>query len=166
MQDNKIDEAHLTTVVKTFPALSGAELYEILKARNEVFVVEQKICYPDMDDIDYRSVHVYITDHNEDVLASDCQPRPAVKGYLRVFEERVQGVARIGRVLTRDRGRGLGAMILSEGIRVAKEQFKANEIVLDAQQYCIGFYEKAGFRQESEPFIEDGIPHVRMRLVL
>ena len=57
---------------------------------------------------------------------------------------------------------GLGSRILSEGIRAAEEYFNAGEIYLEAQTYAKGFYEKQGFRQISEEFLLDGIPHVKM----
>ena len=65
-----------------------------------------------------------------------------------------------------ERGRGFGAEILREGIRVAKEEMKADKIFIEAQCYAIGFYEKAGFYVSSEEFLEDGIPHVEMMLEL
>lgn len=53
---------------------------------------------------------------------------------------------------------------MGEGIKVAREKFGANDIVLGAQVYARGLYEKAGFVQEGEPYLEDGIPHIKMRL--
>ena len=53
-------------------------------------------------------------------------------------------------------------MILHEGVRVVTEQFKAKKIYLEAQEYAIGYYAKEWFKVASEPFMEDGIPHVRM----
>lgn len=70
----------------------------------------------------------------------------------------------IGRVLTLKRGRGLGSKILSEGINVAKERMHADKIKIEAQSYAREFYEKTGFKQVSDEFLEGGIPHIQMVL--
>lgn len=139
--------------VKQFSELSCTELYEIMRVRVAVFVVEQNCPYQDLDGIDAGAYHVFLQE-NEKILA-----------YLRVFaEEDKHSTARIGRVLTAQRGTGLGAKILEVGIKTAKEKLCAQKIVLAAQSYAKGFYEKAGFRQTSAEFLEDGIPHVQMLL--
>ena len=137
--------------IKSFTELSGSEVYEILKARCDVFTVEQQICYPDMDDIDYGALHVFIADDNGLVLA-----------YLRLYRE--DGDVHMGRVLTREHGKGLGRILVEEGIRAAESHFGAGRIVIHSQQYCIGFYEKFGFQVSSDVFIEAEIPHVEMVL--
>jgi ElaA protein len=68
----------------------------------------------------------------------------------------------IGRVITTERGKGFGKRIMLEGINVARSHFGAERIDIEAQEYAKGFYELVGFRQSSEPFILDGIPHIRM----
>ena len=68
----------------------------------------------------------------------------------------------IGRVITTERGKGYGKRIMLEGIKVAQEHFNAKRIDIEAQEYARGFYEQVGFRQSSEPFMLDGIPHIRM----
>ena len=67
-------------------------------------------------------------------------------------------------MLTLKRGCGLGNRILLEGIKIAKERMNADKIKIEAQSYAKEFYEKAGFKQISEEFLEDGIPHVLMVL--
>lgn len=136
---------------KFFDELTTAELYEILRVRMAVFVVEQNCIYQDLDERDQRSLHVF---HMED---------GKVTAYLRAFfldEER--GIVRIGRVLTAQRGKGLGRRVLDEGIRLCAEKLHAKRIDIEAQCYAIGFYEKAGFRVCSEEFLDDGIPHIGM----
>ena len=138
-------------IVKKFEDLTVDELYDILRVRSEVFVVEQECIYLDIDGTDKRSVHVFL---KEDGRILAC---------LRIFsinEDTVQ----IGRVLTSVRGRGFGRMILKEGIQAAKEHFHPEHIYLEAQTYAADFYGKEGFRVISEPFLEDGIPHVKMIL--
>ena len=70
---------------------------------------------------------------------------------------------RMGRVLAAERRRGLGSRIVAEGIRIAREKLGTEVLMLEAQTYARELYEKAGFRQVSEEFLEDGIPHILMR---
>lgn len=146
-----IKENDMELTVKRFEDLSISELYEILRVRIAVFVVEQECPYQECDERDRHSWHVFL--HDEQGIAA----------YLRVIDASVQcqHVA-IGRVLTTRRGQGLGSRILAEGIRLAEEKMDAKEIELEAQTYARLFYEKAGFRQTSDEFFEDGIPHIKM----
>ncbi|MDY0235375.1 MAG: GNAT family N-acetyltransferase [Gudongella sp.] len=140
-------------VVKRFEELTVEELYKILKVRFDVFVIEQNCIYSEIDGNDQNSYHVYLENET------------GIKAYLRVIEKGVSHEeVSIGRVLTTERGIGLGKVILSEGIKVAKERMKADRIIIEAQSYAKEYYEKAGFMQVSEEFIEDGIPHVKMVL--
>ena len=139
-------------VSKFFEELTTTELYELLKVRSEVFVVEQNCIYQDLDDKDYRSLHVFYEEDRE-VLA-----------YLRAFTKK-EGVVQIGRVLSTTHGIGLGGKILKEGLLQIQEKFHPKKIYLEAQCYAIGYYEREGFKVCSEEFLEDGIPHVEMELV-
>lgn len=140
-------------ICKTFPELTTTELYDILQVRAEVFVVEQNCIYQDMDGVDLVSHHLYLKE-NDDIVA-----------YLRVIPAGVvfPEVA-IGRVLTTKRRCGLGTQILTEGISVAKNKLQAKSIQLHAQVYAKEVYEKLGFQQSSEEFLEDDIPHIAMIL--
>ena len=142
-------------IVKRYEELTRDELYEILMLRVQVFVVEQACPYLEVDGRDERSIHLWLKDEQ------------GIAAYLRVLEK---GVAfdevAIGRVIAVRRREGLGTRILQEGIRVAKEMLGADCIVLEAQTYCRSLYEKQGFRQTSEEFLEDGIPHIQMQLDL
>lgn len=138
---------------KFFHELTTKELYEILKARTEIFVLEQNCVYQDMDDKDYRSLHVFY-EENGKVIA-----------YLRAFSKET-GIIQMGRVLTLQHGVGLGGKILKEGINQIQEKFCSRQIYIEAQCYAIGYYEREGFQVCSEEFLEDGIPHVQMILNL
>lgn len=138
-------------VTKFFDELTTLELYEILKARAEIFVVEQNCIYQDLDDKDYDSLHVFYEESGK-VLA-----------YLRAFWKE-EGVIQIGRVLTIQHGIGLGGKLLKAGLDSVKEHFYPEKIYLEAQCYATGYYEREGFRICSEEFLEDGIPHVQMEL--
>ena len=142
----------MNLIVKTFEELSTRELYEILKSRAEIFVVEQNCVYQDIDDIDLRSLHVFYQDEIGRVVA-----------YLRLFQKaNSTDTVQMGRVLTLEHGVGLGGKILHEGISVAVAKMSAKKIFIEAQTYAIKFYEREGFKVCSEEFLEDGIPHVQM----
>ncbi len=144
-----------TLVSKLFSELSASELYEIIKARFQVFVLEQKIMYQDLDDVDYRSLHVYYERDGK------------VSAYLRAFESDTEpGTVQIGRMLTVDRGAGLGLGLLRDGLLEIRKRFYPQKVTLDAQSQTVGFYEKVGFTVSSEEFIEAGIPHIKMTLEL
>ena len=137
-------------ILKHFTELSNRELYEILRVRVSVFVVEQTCPYQEIDEADFDAYHLFLTDESGHIRA-----------YLRIFEKDAEFV-RLGRILTTERGTGLGLKLLFEGMRVAEELYGKRRFYIEAQSYAIGFYEKAGFRVVSEEFLEDGIPHVKM----
>lgn len=140
---------------KTFDELSNTEVYEILKARSEIFIMEQNIHYQDMDDVDYKSLHCFFKE-NSSVIA-----------YLRAFYQKEStDVVKIGRVLTLQHGNGTGTDLLRQSLKAIEEKMKCKEIVMDAQKHAVGFYEKFGFCITSEEFLEEGIVHVTMRLKL
>lgn len=142
-------------VSKFFDELTTIELYEILKARAKIFVVEQNCVYQDLDNIDYRSLHIFF-ESSGNVLA-----------YLRAFKKESETrVVQVGRVLTIEHGTGLGGKILKEGILQIKEKMNPNRIYIEAQCYAIGYYKREGFEVCSEEFLEEGIPHVQMVLEL
>ena len=143
-------------IKKSFKELTTNELYELLKARSEIFVVEQKILCQDLDGEDYNVLHVFYEDD-----------RGSVAAYLRILPQNGKPHSvKIGRVLTVNHGQGLGKRILREGILAASEIFGASEITVNAQKHAVGFYEREGFETVSDEFIEAGIPHIKMRLTI
>lgn len=120
--------------VKTFKELTTGELYEILKSRAEIFVVEQNCIYQDLDDIDYKSIHVFYQNEEGRVTA-----------YLRLFYNENINMVQMGRVLTLRHGAGFGKKILQEGIKIAEIRMQAEKIYIEAQKYATGFYEQFGF---------------------
>lgn len=162
-------------VCKTIDEMTPRQVYEVLRARNEIFVVEQDCVYQDCDGFDY-GLHVFYEDAGGKVAA-----------YMRIYEVNDSHMAdfggegarkiryrlregmrtvQMGRVLTIDHGEGLGGRLLREGIRIARDVMKADIIYLEAETYVVGFYEKEKFERCSPEFLKDGIPHVQMELKL
>ena len=139
--------------VKRFSELTTEELYRLLRLRVCVFVVEQNCPYMELDDLDQNALHVWLEEDG------------GIKAYLRVLDRGAESeFVSIGRVLATQRGAGLGTEVLMAGIRAARERFGARQIYLEAQSYVKSLYEKQGFRQISEEFLLDGIPHLKMLL--
>ena len=140
-------------IVKHFSELSTKELYEILKLRVDVFVVEQNCPYPEIDGNDENAYHVFMKDDE------------GIQAYLRVLPPKTTfPEIAIGRVIAKKRRCGLGSKLMQEGIRVAQEQFESPGIRIEAQVYARKFYENLGFQQTSQEFLEDGIAHIEMYL--
>ena len=141
--------------VRAFGELSLDELYEIMSLRQAVFVVEQSCPYQDMDGNDRQALHVFLSDEGK--ITAYLRVLPAGTGFEDVS---------IGRVVSAVRCCGFATRLVNDGIRLARERFGAERIVIEAQTYARSLYEKAGFRQISEEFLEDGIPHIKMCLEL
>lgn len=143
----------METIVKHFNELTVSELYEILRARAEVFIVEQNCVYQDVDNVDKEAYHVYLREEGE------------IVAYLRVVDKdkRLDEVS-LGRVITLKRRQGYGSKVMKVGIEVARERFGATKIKIGAQAWAKPFYEQVGFKQISGEYMEDGIPHIYMIL--
>jgi ElaA protein len=132
-------------------ALDGVTLYRILRLRVDVFIVEQRCPYPDLDgrDLEPAARQLWVESGAE------------VAATLRLLAD-PDGRWRIGRVATAPgfRGRGLAAALMSEALSLAS----GADVVLDAQSYLAGWYERFGFVADGPEFVEDGIPHVPMLL--
>ncbi len=142
-------------IFKEFDALTVAELYNIMLLRNEVFVVEQNCVYQDADNKDQKSLHLCGWDENNLVA------------YTRIIPPGISHTeASIGRVVISPvyRGTGAGRLLMQESIRLTLSQFNCSRIKIGAQVYLIKFYQSLGFIQSSDPYLEDGIPHIEMIL--
>ena len=140
---------------KRFNELTPTEVYEIMKARQKVFVVEQKIICVDADDIDYRSLHCFFMRNG------------IVEAYLRAFYDDVRpATVTIGRVLTITRGKGIGRQLMERAIAEIKRQLPCSTIRMDAQKQAQSFYEKIGFKTVSGEYLEEGVVHVDMEMTL
>jgi len=136
---------------KSFQQLTTDELYNLLRVRSEVFVVEQNCVYQDLDGDDQEAIHLWLTlDDKIVALARVC---PAGTHMTEIS---------VGRVITTERGKGYGRQIMLHAIDAAIEHFGATLIDIEAQEYAKSFYEGVGFKQSSDTFILDGIPHIKM----
>nr|WP_296066239.1 GNAT family N-acetyltransferase [uncultured Actinoplanes sp.] len=144
-------EPHDELRTASFRDLEIRTLYAILQLRSDVFVVEQECAYADPDgrDTEPGTRHVWIERGGE------------IRAYLRILDD--DGVQRIGRVVTAKsaRGEGLAGRLVEHALTIIGNR----PSVLDAQAYLVDFYAKFGYQQTGPEFIEDGIPHVPMRLV-
>lgn len=142
-------------IAKHFSELTAEELFEIYKLRVSVFVVEQNCPYQEVDDADKAAYHLWLED--DDGIEAYARLLPAGTAFP---------TAAIGRVIAVKRRLGLGSRIVSAAIALAKEKYRADKITIEAQTYAHTLYEKLGFRQTSDEFLEDGIPHIQMQLEL
>jgi ElaA protein len=140
---------------KTFNELTGEELYDLLRLRQEVFIVEQNCPYLDADGKDKYAHHILAKDESSSILC-----------YTRLLPEGVsyEGYSSIGRVVNAPsvRGTGEGKLIMQYSIDKIKQLYPHVPIKIGAQQYLKKFYESLGFVDIGIPYIEDGIPHIIM----
>ncbi|HEX8563996.1 MAG TPA: GNAT family N-acetyltransferase [Flavobacterium sp.] len=142
-----------TWKIKRFNELSAAELYDFMRLRSEVFVVEQNCVYQDIDGKDYRALH----------LIGDFQGKTV--GYARLFDSGDYFEnASIGRVVVDAtfRDRKWGHELVQRAISAIDAYYNKTQITISAQQYLQKFYEQHGFAAVGEIYDEDGIPHIRM----
>ena len=139
--------------IKSYDELTKEELYKILKERTTVFVVEQECPYQEVDNRDQRALHVMGLE--DDSLIA----------YARIFRAGDHGPeANIGRVLVvvSHRNKGLGQEIMKASLDAVKKRYKTDTVAVSAQRYLEKFYVDLGFQVTGEPYLEDGIPHIKM----
>ena len=140
-------------ITKTFSELDTEDLYQILRLRSEVFVVEQDCVYQDIDNKDQNAIHLYYKENYQ------------IVAYTRIFKagDYYENPC-IGRVvvLKKNRGNDLGKKIMIDSMEYIKQNIKGEKIELSAQKYLDKFYKDLGFYKIGEDYLEDGIPHQRM----
>ena len=146
----------ITWQVKTFAQLTTNELYDTLKLRIDVFVVEQTCYYPDLDD----------KDRHPETLHLFCYKNDEVAAYLRILPKRIsyENYPSIGRVVisANARGTGLGHELMEQALKTCENKFPAQDIKISAQEHLEKYYNKHGFIRVSEMYLEDDIPHIAM----
>jgi len=151
--------------IKTFDDLTSVDLYHILKARSQVFVVEQNCAYQDMDDVDFDCLHLVA--HQNAVLVGYCRiiPPEFNKVKPKTAESKALGpMPSIGRVLImpEHRGDGLAREIMLQAIKYCRKKYGKKPIIISAQTYLLRFYESLGFVPDGEVYLEDNIEHITM----
>jgi len=141
--------------IKRFNELSLIELYNIIKLRSQVFVVEQNCVYQDIDGKDEKAMHLFGEFENK------------IVAYARLFNagDYFEN-ASIGRVVVHPdcRSRKWGHEMMQQAIAGIEKKFKTKSITISAQMYLKRFYESHDFVQTSEMYLEDDIPHIEMKL--
>lgn len=141
--------------LKKFDELTNLELYNLLKERTLVFVVEQNCPYLEVDGKDPFSYHLFKEDNGE------------IIAYLRIVPAGIsyQEVS-LGRVFVKReyRGQGMAKELLKRGLDFIQKELKETNVKIQAQDYLRSFYSSFGFQTISETYLEDNIPHVDMLL--
>lgn len=141
--------------IKDFEEFNIFELYDILKSRQDIFVVEQKSPYNDIDDLDKICKHMIYYSNGE------------FAGYMRLiprYDSREYSSMGRFNVPKKFRGKGIGGKIFLESVRYIFENFEDEKIEIDAETYLTEPYERFGFKKISEAYILDGVSHTRMEI--
>ncbi|TXF91384.1 GNAT family N-acetyltransferase [Neolewinella aurantiaca] len=145
----------LTYLPVHFQNLTTSQLYQLLRLRAEVFVVEQNCVYQDLDDKDQQAIHLL-------GLTEDGR----LAAYTRILEKGISydDYASIGRVITAPfaRGTGLGRPLMQESLRVLFRYYGAQTVKISAQAHLDKYYGSIGFKGIGDVYDEDGIPHRAM----
>jgi ElaA protein len=144
-----------TVICKPFNDLTVTDLYELLRLRSEIFVVEQNCVFLDMDNKDQLCHHLLL--YIDEKLVAYARIVPPGLSYHE---------ASIGRVITSPvaRGTGAGKVLMELAIVECKKIFTDQAIRIGAQLYALKFYERFGFKADGEVYDEDGIDHIEMIL--
>ena len=140
---------------KSFDELTTQELYQILRLRSEVFVVEQNCVYQDIDNKDQKALHLFGTLEGEIIV------------YSRLFKPGDYfEFSSIGRVVVAEkhRDKNFGHDLIDQSILEIKNHFNEHNITISAQLYLKKFYESHRFISTSEMYLEDDIPHIEMKI--
>ena len=144
----------ITWTAKAFKDLSVDEYFEIIYLRTEIFVVEQDCPYQEVDEKDRQSYHLFGRAENGELIAVT---RVLPKGIS--YDE-----ISVGRVALKKeyRGKGIADTLMLETLNFIKQEFGKQAIRISAQEYLLKCYNKHGFKQVGEMYLEDDIPHIEM----
>jgi ElaA protein len=132
--------------------VSAIDLYQILKLRQDIFIIEQNCTYDDIDNIDTCSEHIYLKNNNQVIAYSRIVPAGTKFHH-----------PSIGRIIVHKsfRGKGFGREVVQRALKVLSER-ETEAVFIEAQNHLKEFYESIGFKQLSEPYPIDGIQHIKM----
>ena len=141
-------------LMKHFDELTINVLYEILKQRNEIFIVGQTCIYQDIDDKDLDAYHLFIIEDD------------TIKAYLRILKTGISDKKTLSIVSVlvpiEYRSRGYGRTIMIKAIEYIYTTIDVTSITISAQEYLLDFYTSLGFVKASDSYLEDDIPHIKM----
>ncbi|MCK6263107.1 GNAT family N-acetyltransferase [Vibrio sp. ZSDE26] len=140
-----------------FDKLTAHQLYQLLKLRVDVFVVEQNCPYPELDDKDHQPEVHHLLGYDGESLVACARLLPAGISYEDVS---------IGRIATSDKVRrqGVGNTLVETALKECHSLWPNQSITIGAQEHLANFYNTHGFVKISEMYLEDDIPHIDMRL--
>jgi len=146
-------ERHMTYTLKKFDELTNLEVYDMLKLRQDTFIIEQDCIYPDIDNNDENAYHLLAFDDGKMIGCVRILNRGVT------FEENS-----IGRVVTAEshRGRGIALEMMRQAMDFIRDELNETHIKISAQSYIVPLYAALGFEIVSEEYLEDDIPHVDM----
>ncbi len=141
-------------ILSRFEDLTNVQLYDLMKLRQDVFIIEQNCIYPDLDGYDKKALHFLIYEYEQLVA------------YSRIFfpDIKYKEETSIGRIIVspQKRGGNLGKTLIEESINYCKKKFPENDIRIEAQAMLKDYYSKLGFIADSEVYLVDGIDHLQM----
>lgn len=138
-----------------FSEFDAARLYDVLKLRQDIFIIEQNCIYDDIDGLDKFCTHLLMYNDDENLT-----------GYLRIVPDgkKFEQVS-LGRIVVRkkNRGQGYGKKLIKKGLSMAVSlQGTGSEVIIEAQAHLEEYYQKLGFKTISETYDVDDIPHLQM----
>lgn len=141
-------------IITSFDELTNVQLYDILKLRQDVFIIEQHCIYPDIDEFDKKASHFLIYEHEELVA------------YSRIFAPDIKynTETSIGRIIVSQKKRGgsLGKTLIKKSINYCITNYPNSDIRIEAQAKLKNYYSELGFIEDSEVYLVDGIDHLQM----
>ncbi|QBG35327.1 GNAT family N-acetyltransferase [Litorilituus sediminis] len=144
----------------SFEQLTTTQLYDLLKLRVDVFVVEQNCPYPDLDsdsnELDRHTQTIHLLGYQSDELIAYARILAKGQSYADYIS--------IGRVVTKAsaRGSGLGHQLLQQALELCQQHYPKESIKISAQEHLANYYQQHGFKQVSPMYLEDNIPHIAM----
>jgi ElaA protein len=141
-------------IISSFDELTNVQLYDLLKLRQDVFIIEQNCIYPDIDGYDKKASHLLIYEYDELVA------------YSRIFAPDIKynKETSIGRIIVSQNKRGgsLGKTLIEKSINYCITNYPKSDIRIEAQAKLKNYYSDLGFIGDSDVYLVDGIDHLQM----
>lgn len=147
---------HLDWQIKHYSDLTLNEFHDIVALRIRVFIVEQNCPYQELDGKDKKAYHLLCRDGKGNIVATTRILPPGLP-----YTE-----CAIGRVVTESsiRGKGIGHELMNFSVKFARQEFGTSSIIISAQKHLENYYRQHNFISTGNEYLEDGIPHIEMKL--